>query len=149
MGGSPLPSCLGRGFTPSVTKEGWVNMSQEFTDEMLWWDCSDQQKIDELKEIVRKDWFWSIDNPVGGNAQMTGDPNTDLVTLIENHFGEYADRILAQWANTFWSLLDQFGAMGAFLTILAYENPTNKFILGMEDRTFESILESEDPTNQK
>ena len=56
---------------------------------------------------------------------MTGDPNTDLVTLIENHFGDYTDSILAQWANTFWSLLDQFGAQGAFEFIVAYQDPTN------------------------
>ena len=53
------------------------------------------------------------------------DPAMDLVTLIENHFGEYTDRVLAQWADTFYSLIDQFGAQGAFEFILAYQDPTN------------------------
>lgn len=80
---------------------------------------------------------------------MTGDPNTDLVTLIENHFGEYTDRVLAQWADTFWSLLDQYGAQGAFQAIVAHEDPSNKYILAVEDQTFELILAEEDPTEKK
>jgi hypothetical protein len=41
---------------------------------------------------------WDYRNPDGGNAELCGDPNTDLVTLIENHFGEFAHKILTTWA---------------------------------------------------
>jgi len=119
----------------------------DITDEMLWWDCSDQKVIDEVTKMAQDDWHWDITNPNGGNAELVGDPNTDLVTLIENHFDKQTDRILAKWSNTFWSLLDQYGAQGAFETILAHEDPTNKSILAVEDRTYELILAEEDPTN--
>ena len=93
----------------------------DITDQMLRWNTTDLQLIDEYEAQAH----WDFDNPNGGNAQLCGDPNTDLVTLLENHFGELTDKVLNVWANTFWSLLDQYGAQGAFEFILAYRDPTN------------------------
>lgn len=97
----------------------------DITDAMLWWDSTDQQFVDEMETRQALADHWDYRNPNGGNAELCGDPNTDLVTLIENHFGEFAHKILTTWANTFWSLLDQYGAQGAFEFILNSETPSN------------------------
>lgn len=97
---------------------------RDITDNMLWWDTTSQQEVDRLEMESCIADHWRYDNPNGGNAELCGDANTDLVTLIENHFGEFADHVMSIWANTFWSLIDQYGAQGAFEFILAYQDPT-------------------------
>jgi hypothetical protein len=60
------------------------------------------------------------------NRELTGtDEYADLITLIENHYGDWAYRVLDRFtAQALWSLADEHGAHNAL-----------EFIEGQEDFT--------------
>ena len=51
----------------------------------------------------------------GFNRELTGtDAYADLITLIENHYGDWAYRILDRYTvQALWSLADEYGAHNA------------------------------------
>ena len=60
------------------------------------------------------------------NRKLTGEsPYKDLVTLIENHYGDWAFRVLDRYtAQALWSLADEFGAHNA-LEFIQSQNDEN------------------------
>jgi len=60
------------------------------------------------------------------NRELTGtDEYADLITLIENHYGDWAYRVLDRYtAQALWSLADEHGAHNALEFIQGQDDPT-------------------------
>ena len=60
------------------------------------------------------------------NRELTGtDEYADLITLIENHYGDWAYRVLDRYtAQALWSLADEHGAHNALELIQGQDDPT-------------------------
>lgn len=58
------------------------------------------------------------------NRELSGtDAYGDLITLIENHYGDWAFRVLDRFtAQALWSLADEFGAHNALEVIQGQTN---------------------------
>jgi hypothetical protein len=62
----------------------------------------------------------------GLNRELTGtDEYANLITLIENQYGDWAYRILDRYtAQALWSLADEHGAHNALELIQGQDDPT-------------------------
>jgi hypothetical protein len=60
------------------------------------------------------------------NRELTGtDEYADLITLIENHYGDWAYRVLDRYtAQALWSMADEHGAHNALELIQGQDDPT-------------------------
>jgi hypothetical protein len=94
------------------------------------WHPLSNQEIDDLEGFSSKEFADAMLLTAYGayafDRELTGtDEYADLITLIENHYGDWAYRVLDRFtAQALWSLADEHGAHNAL-----------EFIEGQEDFT--------------
>jgi len=89
--------------------------------------CDNDEQTTAMEDILMAETLLAESRGVYAfNRELTGnDSYQDLITLIENHYGDWAYRVLDRFtAQALWSLADEHGAHNALEFIQSQEDFT-------------------------